>query len=153
MSSINIRHGTGTAAGSRDASSRLERRVMTAAQAALARQKFVTPIDVLIGVGWLEPAHVERWRHGRVAYLERVATANLHKLGTALRLLRRWAEHHGLTPRETVYITLTRDRRPLRFSASGDANIERAYRTHWVSPKPATTARSQTRPWMPRRPR
>jgi hypothetical protein len=125
-----------------DNTAKLERRIASAAATALAKHGFVTPIDVLIGVGWLEPAHVERWRHGRVAYLERVATANLRKLGTALRLLRRWAEHHGLTPRETVYITRTRDRRPLRFSASGDANIERAYRTHWVSPKPATTARS-----------
>jgi hypothetical protein len=29
----------------------------------------------------------------------------------------------------------TRDRRPLRFSKSGDEGIERAYRTRWVSPE------------------
>lgn len=29
----------------------------------------------------------------------------------------------------------TRDRRPLQFSRSGDAAIEAAYRTHWVSPE------------------
>jgi hypothetical protein len=31
------------------------------------------------------------------------------------------------------YVSRTRDRRPLRFSANADPAIERAYRTHWVS--------------------
>jgi hypothetical protein len=112
---------------------RLEQRVAVAAQAALAARGFVTPIDVLVGVGWLQAAQVERWRRGQVAYLERVATANLTKLGTALRLLRRWAQLNQLTASETVYVAWTRDRHRLRFSASGDDNVERAYRTHWIS--------------------
>lgn len=37
---------------------RLERRVARAAEAALAEGKFVTPIDVLVGVGWLPPRRV-----------------------------------------------------------------------------------------------
>ena len=41
----------------------------------------------------------------------------------------------GLKPSETAYVARTRDRRPLRFSKSGDEGIERAYRTHWVSPE------------------
>jgi hypothetical protein len=40
----------------------------------------------------------------------------------------------GLVPSETAYVARTRDRRPLRFSVSGDPAIERAYRTHWLSP-------------------
>jgi len=47
--------------------------------------------------------------------------------------LRQWAQNRGLNPSETDYIARTRDRRELRFSASADAAIERAYRTHWVS--------------------
>ena len=39
---------------------------MAAAEDALARQKFVTPIDVCLGVRWLHPSHVDSWRHGRV---------------------------------------------------------------------------------------
>ncbi len=113
---------------------KLQRRVAAAAQAALTARGFVTPIDVLVGVGWLQAAQVEQWRRGRIACLERVATANLHKLGTVLRLLRRWATAHGLAPSETVYVAWTRDRHRLRFSAAGDEDIERAYRTHWVSP-------------------
>ncbi len=122
---------------------KLNRRVVAAAQAALTARGFVTPIDVLVGVGWLQAAHVEQWRRARIAYLERVATANLHKLSTALRLLRRWATEHGLTPSETVYIAWTRDRHRLRFSASGDETIERAYRTHWVSPHLSAATRAR----------
>ena len=40
-----------------------------------------------------------------------------------------------MKPSETAYVARTRDRRTLRFSKSGDEGIERAYRTHWVSPE------------------
>jgi hypothetical protein len=39
----------------------------------------------------------------------------------------------ALTPTQGEYVSRTRDRRPLRFSANADPAIERAYRTHWVS--------------------
>jgi len=48
-------------------------------------------------------------------------------------VLRQWAQNRGLNPSETDYIARARDRRELRFSASADAAIERAYRTHGVS--------------------
>lgn len=114
--------------------SKLERRVVRAAEAALAERHFVTPIDVMVGVGWLTPHAVDRWRQGRVEYLERVVSANLHKLSTAMAVFRRWAEDQGLRPSETAYVARTRDRRVLRFSRGGGATIERAYRTHWISP-------------------
>ncbi len=41
----------------------------------------------------------------------------------------------GLKPSETAYVASGRDRRPLRFSVSGEDAIERAYGTHWVSPE------------------
>ena len=113
----------------------LEDRVVRAAEAALAEEKFVTAIDVLEGLGWLPRARVDEWRQGRIDYLERVVMANLRKLSAAMRLFRRWARRRGLNPSETAYVARTRDRRSLRFSASGDPEIERAYRTHWVSPE------------------
>jgi hypothetical protein len=114
---------------------KLEQRVAEAGEAALAEQQYVTAIDVLIGVGWLTPQAVDRWRQGRVEDLERVAQANLHKLSDAMAIFRHWAADRGLRPREAVYVARTRDRRQLRFSRSGDTSIERAYRTHWVSPE------------------
>lgn len=129
----------------------IDRRVIRAAEAALQKRKFVTAIDVLVGVGWLEPRRVDEWRQGRVDYLERVTAANLGKISTAMRSLRRWAQARGLRPSETAYLARTRDRRPLRFSKSGDPGIEQAYRTHWVSPelsdrKRARLAERQSRP-------
>jgi hypothetical protein len=129
----------------------IERRVARAAEALLAKRKFVTAIDVLVGIGWLEPRRVDEWRQGRVDYLERVTVANLGKISSAMGSFRPWAQARGLKPSETAYLARTRDRRPLRFSKSGDAGIERAYRTHWVSPelsqrKRARMSERQSRP-------
>jgi hypothetical protein len=113
----------------------LERRVVRAAEAALAQRKFVTAIDVLVGVGWLQPRRVDEWRQGRVPYLEAAVIASLGKVSTAMKLLRLWAEARGLRPSETAYVARARGHQQLRFSKSGDPGIERAYRTHWVSPE------------------
>jgi hypothetical protein len=112
----------------------LEERVIRVAEAALTEHSVVSPIDVLIGLGWLTPQAVDTWRQGRVDALERLAQVNLHKLSSAMAVLRRWAAERGLRPSETAYLSRTPDRRPLRFSRSGDAAIEAAYRTQWLSP-------------------
>jgi len=113
----------------------IEQRVVRAAEAALAQRRFVTAIDVLVGVGWLEPRRVDEWRQGRVPYLEAAVIASLGKVSTAMKLLRLWAQARGLQPSETAYVARSRGRQQLRFSKSGDPGIERAYRTHWVSPE------------------
>lgn len=130
---------------------RLEQRVARTAEAALAEREFVAPVDVLVGLGWLAPNRVDEWRQGRVPYLEAVVEAGLGKISAAMQLLRSWARARGLKPSETAYVARSRDRRPLRFSKSGDPAIERAYRTHWVSPelserKRARLAERQSRP-------
>jgi hypothetical protein len=130
---------------------RLERRVIEAAEVALAERKYVTAIDVLVGLGWLQPPHVEQWRQGRIDYLERVTQADLHKVSSAMSTLRRWAQGRGLKPSGTGYVARSRGRPQLRFSKSGAPEIERAYRTHWVSPelsdrKRARLAERQSRP-------
>src|SRR5713226_5035707 len=97
-----------------DNQAKLERRVVRAAEVALADQHFVTAIDVLVGIGWLSRPLVDQWRQGRIEYLERVVSANLHKISTAMQLFRHWSERRGLVPSETAYVARTRDRRPLR---------------------------------------
>lgn len=37
----------------------------------------------------------------------------------------------------------TADRRPLRFSECGKVEVERAYRTHWLSPELSAGARER----------
>jgi hypothetical protein len=118
-----------------DSDKRLERRVIAAADAALAARGFVGAIDVFLGLGWLPASSERAWRQGRIPYLEAAVTANLSKISKAMRYFRSWAQRKGLKPSETAYVARSRGCRTLRFSKSGSANIERAYRTHWVSPR------------------
>src|SRR5260370_36676702 len=113
----------------KDGRSRLEQRIVTVAEAALEHKKYVSPIDLLVGIAWLPQSTVDRWRQGRLPYLERGATANLNKLSAAMDLLRSWAVRRGLKPSQAAYVASTRDRRLLHFSASGQETIERADRT------------------------
>ena len=118
-----------------DNDKRLERRVIGAAEAALGARQFVTPIDVFLGLGWLTASSEQAWRQGRIPYLEAAVTANLNKISKAMRYFRRWAQRRGLKPSETAYVRRSPGRPALRFSKSGRPSIERAYRTHWVSPE------------------
>lgn len=62
----------------------LEQRVERVAEAALAEQRYVSPIDLLLGLGWLAPPHLDEWRQGRVQCLERVVQTSLPKQSTAM---------------------------------------------------------------------
>jgi hypothetical protein len=113
----------------------LERRVHRAAEAALARQQYVSAIDVLCGMGLLAPVRVDDWRKGRVDFLERVIQGNLHKISSSMAIFRRWVAEKGLKPSETGYVRCSRGGTvALQFSKSGDPEIEKSYRTHYVSP-------------------
>lgn len=113
----------------------LERRVHRAAEAALACQQYVSPIDVLCGMGLLAATQVDSWRKGRIDFLERVIQGSLHKISSSMAIFRRWAAEKGLKPSETVYVRRIRTGTvALQFSKSGDPEIEKHYRTHYVSP-------------------
>lgn len=118
----------------RERNDQLRSRVIQSAERALADQKFVRPIDVLMILGWLPDARYREWRQGRLPYLEAGVNAGLPKISFAMKILRTWARQRGLNPSETAYVARTRDRLPLQFSKSADPSIEGAYRTHWVSP-------------------
>jgi hypothetical protein len=108
-------------------------RVARAAEAALAAEHFVSAIDILVGIGWLDPGAVERWRRGQINCLEEAIQIDPPRISDALRLFRAWAAARGLSASETVYVDRTPHRRRLRFSRSGNPAVEASYRTHWVS--------------------
>lgn len=122
---------------------RLEQRVARAAEEALEERKFVRPIDVLTGLGWLHPVQLDPWRQRRVDDLEQLVQVGPEKIALAMELLRRWATARGLKPSEAEYLSRSRGRERLRFSASGDEAIERAFRTHWLSPGLTERERAQ----------
>lgn len=105
---------------------------------------FAAPVDVLMEVGYLSKLDYENWRYGRVDYLERVCKANLSKLSLVMREMRSCAAKAGLKPSFCYYKRWGTKKKngqgrkpviPLRFSKSGDAEIEQRYATHFVDVK------------------
>ena len=81
------------------------------------------------------PEHLADWRRGRVAYLEHVINCNLSRLSRLLRMLRFHAHDLNLKPSLTVYKRHGKGpRQQLRFSKTGDPNLEAAYATHLIRP-------------------
>jgi hypothetical protein len=101
----------------------------------LQTKPVVAPVDVLLTMQRITKQQYEDWRFGRIAYLERVCAGNLEKLSRILRLLDRHARGIGLKPSPSVYCKWGKrgKRTVLRFSKSGDPNLEAAYSRHYVA--------------------
>jgi hypothetical protein len=113
----------------------LNSRIIAAAEEALARQGFVTPIDVCLGLGWLHDSNVDDWRHGRAVDLEEFLPVHDNRLIDVHVYLHEWATGHGLQRTAAEYISVaTRARRELRFLRDGHPAEEAAWRARWVSP-------------------
>ena len=108
-------------------------RVAVAAAEALARQGFVTPVDVCLGLGWLHASNVDDWRHGRVDDLEYFLPVHGDRITEFIVCLDSWASERGLQRTEAEYVSATRSRRPLRFFTGAPAVVEATWRTRWVS--------------------
>ena len=98
-----------------------------------------SPAEVLIAIGALSKDDYERWRRGQVDFLERVCKINLRKLSFVNHEIRAYARKHNLKASWTFYNKWGKKRKDgdgkaikLRFSKSGDENIEKQYATHYV---------------------
>lgn len=97
---------------------------------------WVAPVEVLLAIGVLTKENHENWRFGRAPFLEQVCQANLKRLSEIMREMRSYAAANELKPSWTCYHQWGKHKdRRLRFSKSGDENIERQYATHYVDPK------------------
>lgn len=111
----------------------MKSRVVAAAEDALSRQGCVTPVDVCLGLGWLQDSNVDDWRRGRVDDLECFLPVHDDRLTLLLGYLHDWARGRGLQHAEGEYIAATTDRRQLHFLSNGLPAEEVAWRTRWVS--------------------
>jgi hypothetical protein len=111
-------------------------RIVRVVEDLLREKGFVAPVELFIRMDLLSTESAENWRRGRISYLERVIQCNLSKASRILRILRMHAHDLDLKPSATVYKRWTKGSRPLlRFSKTGDHNIEAAYARHFVSPR------------------
>ncbi|HET9654773.1 MAG TPA: DUF2293 domain-containing protein [Kineosporiaceae bacterium] len=121
----------------------LSERIAAAAEDALAGSGVATFTEVLVGIGWLAPVHVDRWKQGRIPYLEDLVQVRPDRIRQAADLFESWARGRGLDPSDTVPLARARHRTELRFGPSADPVLERAVRTSWISPELAGRARER----------
>lgn len=110
-------------------------RIESAVADLLAKGKVVAPVDVLVVMKLLTPAALEDWRRGRVPYLEQVIGCNLARLSLMLCILRFHAHDLNLVPSQTDYCRRGKGpKQVLRFTKTGDPQLELAYSRHFVWP-------------------
>lgn len=107
----------------------LSNQVATVAGSFVSKKRYVSAIDLFLGIGWLTQDKLTDWKTGKIPYLERVITANLKKISRVMKEFRTWASHAKLKASITVY---KHKGCRLRFSKSGNQNIETAYSTHYI---------------------
>ncbi len=93
----------------------------------------VCAVDILLQLNYLTKKDYDEWRFGKVEYLEKVCKTNLKKLSLINKLIRKYATELNLKSSWTAYNKYGKGiKRRLRFSKSGDKNIEDRYATHFI---------------------
>lgn len=82
----------------------LKRAVRNAAYEIRSTEGVISPVTMFMKIGILSKKDYEDWRMGRIPYLECVCRANLNKLATAMKELRKYAIENNLKPSKTVYM-------------------------------------------------
>lgn len=117
------------------------------------RRGYAAPAEVLIDIGVLPKKKYEDWRYGRISYLESACTVNLRKLSWIMHQIRSYAIQSGLKPSFCYYKQWGVKKLsgqghkpviPLRFSKSGNAEIERWYATHFVDSERIAQLKAET---------
>lgn len=114
--------------------SELEKKINSIVSEVVNQKGYISSIDILIRLGYLSQTDYENWRKGKIEYLEKACQVNLGKLTTINRILRQVSGKMKLEPSWTAYNKFGKGpKMRLRFSKSGEENIEKAYSTHYVN--------------------
>ena len=83
---------------------------------------------------YLSEKDYENWRFGKVEYLEKVCGVNLRKLSTINKTIKEISGQWNLKKSWTAYNKYGKGKKiRLRFSKSGNEQIEQAYATHYLN--------------------
>ena len=101
---------------------------------ALLKEKgYISFVDVFIKLGYLDPKDYENWRMKRIPYLEKVIKVNLGKINFIMKSVRSNSINGNLSPSWTGYKSWGKGKKVwLRFSKTGEENIEKSYATHFI---------------------
>ena len=114
----------------------------------IQKNGIAVPVQVLMDLSILSKEDYERWRFGKVDYLERVCKVNLSKLSLIMREIRSYAAKNHLKASWTFYkqwgLKSLPHTKKLRFSKSGGEDIEKAYATHYIDPGRISEMKNQS---------
>ena len=71
----------------------------------------------------------DAWRNGKIRYFEKIFQGTLPKANRILRIIEYYAHDLNMIPRHHKY--WRKGKIPLRFSKSGEPNLEKAYSRHF----------------------
>ncbi|EKE08819.1 MAG: hypothetical protein ACD_16C00248G0001 [uncultured bacterium] len=115
----------------------LRRHVLECAADLLVRKAFLSPLDVLMEMGFLNFGHIHDWEMGKTSYLEQIIENDIQKVNCVLKWIRQWAIQKGLKPKEVNYTLKSNNgtNRSLDFTKKGFPKCELAYRIHYLLPR------------------
>jgi hypothetical protein len=117
----------------------LQTNLSTVTSELLKEKGYISFVDVFMKLGYLDPKEYEDWRMKRVPYLERVIKINPGKINFIMKTVRRNSLNGNLSPSWTGYKSWGKGKKiELRFSRTGDPNIEKTYATHFVKKSSVT---------------
>jgi len=89
----------------------------------------IAPIDVFLQIGNVLKKDCDEWRKGKIPYFERIFQGSLPKANRVLRIIEYHSAALNMIPLQHKY--RRKKKIPLRFSKSGEANLEKAYSRHY----------------------
>ena len=112
---------------------KLEKAIRNSVHELLKEKKYVSTVDLLIRLNYLSEADYEKWRFGKIEFLEKVCKVNLSRLNFINRSLNIIGSEMNLRKSWTAYMKYGKGPKVrLRFSKSNDEKIEQRYSTHYV---------------------
>jgi hypothetical protein len=114
----------------------LEKKVKQFTSELAYKKGYVCSVDVFIKLGYITESDYQNWRFGKIPYLEKACQANLHKLSTVNRFIRKYSAEWNLEKSWTAYDKWGKGpKKRLIFSKSQDHQIESLYATHFLNKK------------------
>lgn len=113
---------------------KINQRVIQAAEQVLQNQRYLSALEVLMTLGWLQYSYVEDWKRGKIPYLEPMIQGSLEKRKVALKYFHAWAAEKDLILHQMRYIARVREsNKLLQFSEKGDTTTEDSYQNYYFS--------------------
>ena len=107
---------------------KLYSKVVKAISHILKTTDVISPVEIFIQMGNVSKNDHDAWCNGKISFFEKVFQGSLPKANRILRIIEYYAHDLNMIPFQHKY---WRKKIPLRFSKSGEANLEKAYSRHF----------------------